>query len=376
MFKKICYISTNRSEYAKIKVLLTMINSDIGYDLSFIAGGTLLNKRYGSPIKDIISDGINVSDVIDCLFEGDTPQIMIKEMSMQMYEAVNLVSSIKPDLGIVVGDRFDALPNAIVFSLLGIPVAHVQGGEVSGTIDNVIRDAITKLSHLHFVATETAAKRIEALGEDAAHIHTVGCPSIDFIKNLELPKDVDMDMLQPYCKKIINLEKDDKYMLVLVHPNICDPDEIDIDVIFDAINCFPNKKVVFYPNNDPFHEKIVSKISSNEDIYKFKHLPMDVFLMLLSNASCLIGNSSSGIREAGIFGIPVVDIGTRQERRERGRNVINVSCKYQSIQKVISYQMTQRYPKESIYGDGSASKRIIDILKSYKYLNYKNVRMP
>lgn len=375
MFKKICYITSYRSDYAKVKPLISALSSDPYFDLKIIAAGSHPLKRYGYTIADLFEDGIQVDKVIDHFIDGSSLPTMIKTSALLLYELAGIIDEMSLDLGLIVGDRFDILPAAYALSLMNIPVAHIQGGETTGTIDDMIRNVITKFSHIHFAATSKSRQNIIELGEDSKHVYHVGCPSIDYITNLPNKEDVDNSILQRFCKTKINLSRSDKYFMVLVHPNVVDKNDIDVNELFTSLDLFHNKKIVFYPNSDPFNQEIIEYISKRDDYIKFKHIPMDCFMMLLENAACMIGNSSSGIREAGLFGVPVIDIGSRQEGRERGSNVINVPCKSENIVAAITKVKDIKLEINSVYGNGTATDQIIEVLKSYTTFCYKNVRM-
>lgn len=373
MFKKICFFTANRSDYSKVRTFIGEINSDSYFDLTTIVGGTHFNSRYGNSVGDLIDDGISVDYKVDCLMDNDSVFSMTKTSALQIYEITNILERNDFDLGVVVGDRYDILPAAYAFSLCNIPVAHIQGGEKTGTIDDMIRDTITSLSHIHFVANNKARSRLISLGEDDSHVFVSGCPSIDYIKNANIPKDIDMNILSEYCKDPIDLSKSDDYFLVIVHPNVTEPDDISIDDIISAVDEFPNKKVFFYPNSDPFHQPIVNAIFKRKDFIKFKHLSTLCFLMILSNCKCLIGNSSAGIRESCLFGVPTINIGNRQRGRDSGENVVDCSCKKEDIVLSIKSITNDRFKSCSLYGDGNSAEKMIKTLKSYRFLEYKNI---
>jgi len=373
MFKKICFFTANRSDYAKVRTFIVQINSDPDFDLTTIVGGTHFNDRYGNTVSDLLDDNISVDHKIDCLMDDDSIFSMTKTSALQIYEMANILEEKRFDLGIVVGDRYDMLPAAYAFSLCNIPIVHIQGGEKTGTIDDLIRDVITKFSHIHFVANEEAKLRLISLGEEEGHIYNTGCPSIDYIKDIDIPKDIDIDLLSPYCKDDINLSRDDDYFLIMTHPNVTDPQDVNINEIIEAVDKFPNKKVFFYPNSDPFHQPIVSAIYKRKDFIKCKHVSTRCFLMILSNCKCLIGNSSAGIRESSLFGVPTVNIGNRQDGRTSGRNVIDCRRRSKDIVDSISKIMDRDFESFSLYGDGNSSGQMVEVLKSYKSLSYKNI---
>jgi len=375
ILQKICYVTANRSDYAKVKYLLNIFSSMKDVELRIVATGSMLNERYGYPYRDIEKDGFCVNYRVNCLFDDDSPSGILKSMAMQLYEMSLIFEDFKPDIVILVGDRYDILPAATACLMHNIPIAHIQGGEKTGTIDDTIRDVITKMSHLHFVATKEAKERVIKIGENENKVFDVGCPSIDYIMSLDIPDDIDLTNLMPYCKNKISLSKKDKYFIIMIHPNVTDKDDINFDNILSSLDEFQNPKIVFYPNNDPLNYSIVSKINRRNDIIKFKHIPMSVFMMLLKNCACLIGNSSCGIRESCYFGVPTINIGKRQNGREHGKNVIDLSCDKRLITEAIKKQLVSSYEPEFIYGDGNSSKRILNILTGITSINYKNVRM-
>jgi UDP-hydrolysing UDP-N-acetyl-D-glucosamine 2-epimerase len=372
-FKKILYITSNRSDYAKVKKLLKDINEDSDFELYVVATSAQIKGRFGSGVKELEDDGLNIYKKIDCMIEGDSRLSMLKSSALEMYELTNIIENLKPDIGIIVGDRYDILTSVYVLSLMNIPIAHIQGGEITGTIDDVIRDVITKFSHIHFVSNEDAKDRVVSLCEDEKNVYNVGCPSFDYIKNLDIPDYVDYNLLLPFCKDVIDLKNSDDYFIVMVHPNVAIEEDVDMKVITEALDAFDNKKIVFYPNTDPFHQNIVNVINRRKDYIKFKHVSMECFMMLLKNCKMMIGNSSSGIRETCFFGVPTINIGKRQEGRLNGENVTHVPCEKDAIINAIKCSYDKKFSPEYIYGDGNASEKIIEILKSYEGLKYKNI---
>ena len=375
LFKKICIILTNRSEYAKVKSVLFRLREDKEFDLKILVGGSLANKRYGNAVQEITKDGFSISGVIKTIVDGDGVLDVIKSSGLQMYEEGLFFDSYKPDIAIIIGDRWEVVPLVFVLSMYCIPIAHLQGGEKSGTIDDVFRNVITKYSHIHFTANELCRKEVINLNECPDHVYSIGCPSLDIIKNIDVGDDVDLNKIQEYIKDPFTLSKKDKYFMVMVHPNVTIRSDIDIKIILKTLLRFPNKKIWFYPNEDPFHETITSAITRNREIIKFSHIDMNSFIMLMAHCSCFIGNSSAGIRETASFGVPTINIGDRQIGRERNENTIDVRCDENEIYRAVYNSIGKKYPCKNIYGDGKSSDRIINIIKSYKKLNYKNINI-
>tara|TARA_Y100000310_G_C20574596_1_gene759815 strand:+ start:40 stop:1164 length:1125 start_codon:yes stop_codon:yes gene_type:complete len=371
--KKCCYVVANRSDYAKAKYLLQQLDRSPDFDLRIIITGSFVNPKYGRGEDDLLLDRLQPWRKIVNNLDDDSVASMVKSSALHLLELSSAIAEEHFDFGLVVGDRFDALPTAYAFSLLNIPTVHIQGGERTGTIDDLIRDIITKMSHIHLVANDDAKKELLRLGEDPNYIYVTGCPSVDYIKSVDVADDVDMRILRPYCKVDFSLSKEDEYFLVMIHPNVVDPEDVNIKEIFAALDMFSNTKVVFYPNNDPFHQDLVTAISKRSDYIKFKHLPMDVFIMLMAHCKCVIGNSSAGIREASLFGSPVVNIGRRQHGRKHGANVLTANCQKESIVAAINEVKDKTFEQFSLYGDGDATSKIIDILRSCESITYKNI---
>lgn len=374
IFRKIVFVTANRSDYAKVRPFIKLLSSDTRFELNVFATGTMSAEDYGTPVQDIISDGITPALDVYC-GSGDTLPKMVKSIGLAMIDLASYISRIKPDCGIVVGDRWDILPAAVSLSMMNIPVIHIQGGEISGTVDNLVRDVITKLSHVHFTATDQARDRVVSMGESSDNVFNTGCPSIDFINSVDVGGDVRIDMLKPYIKDPCSLSVEDKYIMVALHPNVTDPEDVDAEVVYKALSRMPNKKVWFYPNNDPFNRNIVKVIRRHHnDVIKFSHISMESFIMLMAHSGCIVGNSSSGIRESASVGIYAVNIGKRQDGRERNANVVDIDCNEGDVFEAVNWSIGRKYLGQNLYGDGNSSKKMIDILAGYKSLNYKNVR--
>jgi len=372
MFRKISFPICNRSEYSKVKYLIKKMNLDTYFDVRAVVSGSLHSDKFGQAVNDVISDGITVDEIPPCLIISDSIAGSIRTMGLQSMEFAGYYDINKFDLAIVVGDRWDIMSAVIPLSMFNIPIAHVQGGEISGTIDDVIRNVITKYSHLHFVSNNVCMDRVVNMNEDSQYVYDVGCPSIDSILSWDFGSDIDMNMLLPHMKDPVSICKKDDYFIIMIHPNVVDRNDINVNNVAKAIDEFPNKKIWFYPNNDPYNESIISCIRRRNDI-KFKHLPMRCFAMLMKHARCIVGNSSAGIRESASFGIPAVNIGSRQQGRDRNTNVIDSDSSTESIVYSISQALNIQCDYRNIYGDGRASDKMIDILKSIKSIKYKNI---
>lgn len=337
----------------------------------FVAGSHLLTN-YGRTIEEIEKDGFKVDYQIHSEFEGRIPVTMAKSAGVTLAEFATAFHNFRPDIVVIHGDRFEALSAAVAASMLNIFVAHIQGGEVTGTIDEHFRHAITKLSHIHFPSTEKAKERIIKLGEPAEAVHAVGCPASDLL--IRMPR-LNFNQL---TKKIFPLVKKEgwkksfnrDYILVLYHPVTTEfpVAEKNIQEILEALRGFKNSLVVLWPNIDAGGEKVVLALKHferEEDgrVGIFPHFDIETYINLMRHAQVMVGNSSSGIREACYFGTPVVDIGTRQDGRERSHNVITVGYNRREIAQAIKRQIKHGpYQPVYLYGNGRAGERIAEIL--------------
>ena len=345
---------------------MELIKKDPVFDYKLIVTGISLLKEYGEDIKVIKRDGFKIAHVIP-MFKKNAPDSgaeMTRALSRVISGLADLFEKIKPDLiftGFDIGANFSA---ALVGAHMNIPVAHVQGGEITGSIDESIRHAASKFSHIHFPATKDAALRLIKMGEDKKFIFTVGCPSIDAL--VQAPK-----MSKEEISKILKLDHKKPYALVVQHPVTTELKKsgFQIKQTIEAVKELALQAVVLFSNNDAGTKKIVSFIKKSNMNY-IKSLPSEVYANVLHNCSVLVGNSSSGIHEAATFHVPVVNIGTRQQGRQRPKNVIDVACKKEDIKKAIKKALYDKNFKKIIlkaknpYGDGHSSERIVKILKN------------
>ncbi|MCD6297127.1 MAG: UDP-N-acetylglucosamine 2-epimerase (hydrolyzing), partial [Deltaproteobacteria bacterium] len=277
--------------------------------------------------------------------------------------------NLKPDVVITVADRFETMATAVAASYMNIPLAHTQGGEVTGSIDESVRHAVTKLSHLHFAATERAKEYIIRMGEDPATVHCTGCPAIDVIANIDLslPKDIFVRYMGVGPK----IDPEKPYIVVLQHPVTTEWNQglQQINETLSAVEAIGMQTVWLWPNVDAGSDKVSKGLRMFRErkrpdyIHFYRNFAVEDYARLINNAACLVGNSSSGLREGSFMGTPVVDIGNRQANREHGKNVVHVDYDAESIEKAVRGQMENgRYEGSTLFGDGSAGKKIAKIL--------------
>ena len=379
--KKICVVINNRANYARIQSFLIHANKSKKVELKIILAGSSHLFKYGD-ISDIVKkDKLKISLKLHTVVEGNDPSCMVKTTSNLMNELTTAFENIKPDIVVVIADRHENLAVAIAASYMNITLAHIQGGEVTGSIDETVRHAITKLSHIHFPSTSRAKKFLLNLGERKNTIFKTGCPSLDIIRKSNKKIDRKFHYRNSYVGTKINFFKD--YIVCLMHPVTTEfkENKIYIKELIESIRLLRQKIqiVILWPNVDSgtdFISKSIRMLLSEKkknNIAAYKNFSPEDYIKLIFNSKCLVGNSSSGIRESSYLGLPSVNIGSRQINRERGLNVIDVRNNSKEILSAVLTQLKiKRYPKSFLYGDGYAGKRILTYLLSKK-INKKKV---
>ena len=359
--KNICVSLTNRTNYSKLKPVLLLLREFDEVDIHIVLSSTILLDRYGNGYQDLVKDGFDIDFKIDCTLLNDSHAAMAKTVGLSIVEHSSYFQRRQPDLLIIVGDRFDMLAPAVAASMMNIPIAHIQGGESSGTIDNVIRDVITRFASLHFVATEKSAKNLTMYGVDPSKVFDYGCPAVEYVSQIDVGANFDPLRLAKSFKRQINIGPHDKYYLVMIHPDTTNRNDVSMDILLDTIASFNTKAFVFYPNVDANNSEIVSSISkykSYDDFYMIRHMPLEGFIHALAHCSCMISNSSSGIREAASFGIPVVNVGSRQVGRERNSNVYDIGNDCGKLKRIIKRVEGKHYGTSNIYFKPNCSVNI------------------
>ncbi len=349
--------------------MLNAIQDSPTLELTVVATGMHLMPEFGLTIREIINDDFSVQPV-DAIFERDDKESMATFVGQLITKLVKAVSDIQPDILLIFGDRPEMLGASIVGAYLTIPVAHIHGGDLSSTVDGQVRHAITKLSHIHFPATKKSADRILRMGEEAWRVHQVGSPAIDTILNATL---LDRERLATKY----DLDFAEPFLLVVQHPVTieCDDAARQIKETLEAVSDLKKQAIIVYSNADVGGRSMIDLIRAYENnlLFRiFQSLPRIEYLSLLKHASVIVGNSSSGLIEAPSFRVPCVNIGTRQDERERTANVIDARYNKQDITTAInkalydSQFLEQVQKSESPYGDGSSSKRITHVLSAVR----------
>lgn len=370
--KKIAVVITSRASYARVKSVLRCLQKKDEAELIVIGAASLLLEKYGEAVRIIEEDGIPVKEKVYMVLEGENPTTMVKTVGIGIIELATIFDNQRPDVAITIADRFETMATAIAASYLNIPVAHIQGGEITGSIDERVRHAVTKLSSLHFVANEHAARRVKMMGEDPQFIFTTGCPSIDLA--IEVMKDTSLN-IEFYSKyrgvgTPVDINKD--FIVVIQHPDTTEYDSAfeQMKETLEAIHELRIPTILFWPNMDAGSDKVSKAIRvfresyTPDFIYFLKNMDPENFLRLLIHSKCIVGNSSVGIRECSFLGVPAVNIGPRQNGRERAGNVIDVNYNKQEIIKAVEthFKNASKYESSLLYGDGKAGERIAVIL--------------
>jgi len=368
--RRVCVVVGSRANYSSIKSAMSAIASHPDLQLQLVAGASALLDRYGTVLDLIEADGFQADERVFMLIEGETPATMAKSAGLGLIELPTTFERLQPDVVITVGDRFETIATALAATYMNIPLAHTMGGEVSGNIDESIRHAVTKFAHLHFPACEEAAQRIVRLGEDPSTVHLVGCPRMDLVADvLREPQDGLENLLALGVGGTFDLER--PFLLVSQHAVTTEygDGERQIALTLRAVQEIGLPAIVLWPNADAGSEDIargIRKFREHEDdsqLHFFKNLPTETYVRLLQRSACIVGNSSSAIREGSFVGTPAVNIGTRQRDRQQGSNVVDAGHDRNEIGAAIQSQVDHGpYEPEAIYGDGHAGERIASIL--------------
>ena len=365
----------SRANYSSIKSAMSAIKKHPNLELQLVVGASAILERYGTVVKLIEKDGFSPDAYVHMLIEGETPATMAKSTGLGLLELPTIFEILRPDIVLTVGDRFETMATTLAAAYMNIPVAHTMGGEVSGTIDESIRHAVTKFAHIHFPACNGAKERIIRLGELPQHVHMVGCPRIDLISDIlnSSKQLINDELFETGVGNKFNL--DEPFVLVSQHPVTTEygVGEQQILQTLEAVKSLNLPAIILWPNADAGSDDISRGIRKwrekglDDLMHFFKNLPISSYVRLMEKTSCLIGNSSSGIREGAFIGTPVVNVGTRQNKRDRGSNVMNVGHDRLEIREAIKAQIAHgRYSMDPIYGDGMAGKRIAEILATEK----------
>lgn len=370
--RKILVVTGTRAEYGLLYWTMKEIQEDKDLQLQIIVTGNHLVKEYGYTVEQIKKDGFAIDDEIDMIISSEKKSSIVKSMGIEIIQMAQCFDRLKPDILLILGDRYETFAAATCAMMMNIPIAHMNGGEsTEGLVDEQIRHAITKMAHIHFSGAEYYKERIIRMGEEPYRVYNVGQAGIENIKRLKL---LDREQL----KEELKVELNKNTFLITYHPVTLDIESLNqqIDNLLESINKFDANYIFTYPNSDFGSKIIISKImkfaEQNSNAVIFNSLGQKRYLSLLKYADIMIGNSSSGIIESPTFKIPVINIGDRQKGRIKNKNIIDTGYSIEEIYNGIFMALyDNQFRKElnnidNIYGDGTTSKQIVHILKRIK----------
>jgi len=371
--RKICVFVGGRANYSSIKSVMSAVKAHPKLELQVVLGASAILDRFGK-VEDLIrKDGFEPNFTFHNIIEGETPATMAKSTGLGLMDASMIFNNLKPDMLVVVGDRFEMMSVTLAAAYMNIRIVHTMGGEVTGTIDESIRHAITKFAHIHFPANEDSRQRIIKMGEDEKYVFNVGCPRTDLVSD-ELKNDsyeALKDLFKTYGGVGREFDIKQPYLLVSQHSVTTEfgSNRWQIEQTLKALEGLAIPVIMLWPNADAGGDDISKGIrtyrekNNPEWLHLFKNLPTHIYIHLMNTTSCLVGNSSSGVREGAFIGTPVVNIGTRQNKRLRTNNVEQVGYESHEILVGIKKQLAHgKYESSDIYGDGKAGVQIAEIL--------------
>lgn len=377
--RKICVVITARASYSRIKTVLTAIHTHPMLSLQIVVTGSALVDKFGDVLPHLEAEQLPVSAVISNLLDVAHITASAKTTGLGIIELATFFANNRPDAVVTIADRFETIATAIAAVNMNIPLIHIQGGEVTGNIDDRIRNSVSQLADLHFVATRTARERLIGMGLAPHQVHCCGCPSIDLVLQHQT---VDFDPYETYggVGRRFNLNR--PYLMVLQHSVTTEPghSKWQIEQTLYALAELNVPSIWFWPNADPGTAGTAQGIRTFREeyaglpFYFFKHMESAHFIQLLKNCACFVGNSSVGIRECSALGIPAVNIGSRQNGRERGPNVLDCAPQKEVIMAAVRKQLAHGpYIPVGLYGSGDAGQRIAGHLATIPFILKKHI---
>jgi UDP-hydrolysing UDP-N-acetyl-D-glucosamine 2-epimerase len=370
--RKVCIVVGSRANYSSIKSVMRAVKAHPDLKLQLVVAASALLDRFGSVVDVIERDGFVADARVTMIVEGETPATMAKSTGLGLLELPTMFELLKPDVNITVGDRFETMATAVASAYMNIPLAHTMGGEITGTIDESIRHAITKLSHVHFPANRQAGDRIVRMGENPDAVHVVGCPRIDMVAEVVRNGSAALDAEFLDREGVGgHIEVDRPFLLVSQHPVTTEygQGERQITETLMALQDLRMPTIMLWPNVDAGSEDVSRGMRKFREKHRpeyirfYKNFPVETFIRLMKSAAVLVGNSSAPIREGAFLGTPAVNIGSRQQGRDRGPNVIDVPNERAAIVDAVRRQIAHGpYGADHLYGDGEAGARVADVI--------------
>ena len=371
MTRKVCVVVTARPSYSRIRTALQAIDDHGDLELQLVVAASALLDRYGNAHEVMERDGFRIDRRVYMIVEGENPVTSAKSTGIGLTELATVLDNLSPDIVVTIADRYETIATAIAASYMNLPLVHIQGGEVTGSIDEKVRHAITKLADYHFVSTRMAAERVHKMGEQQDRIYKTGCPSIDLaLRAIEASQEIP-DPIERYGGVGDHVDLNEPYIVVLQHPVTTEYQESrgHVEETLYAVKDSGVPALWLWPNVDAGSDGTSKGIRAFRERYPlphihfFKNLPPEVFIRVLHNSSGIVGNSSVAIRECEALGVPAVNIGSRQSGRERGDNVVDVWYDREQIADAIRDMVKRGHTQtRHIYGDGTAGQQIADLL--------------
>lgn len=372
MPRKVCVVVTARPSYARIRTALDAIRAHPDLELQLVVAASALLERYGNAVDVIEGEGFKVDRQVYMILEGENLVTAAKSTGLGLAELATVFDNLKPDVVVTVADRFETMATAVAASYMNIPLVHVQGGEVTGSIDEKVRHAVTKLADLHLVSSERAAERVIKMGEDPAQVVVTGCPSIDLARQaVESEPRSPAEVVGTYGGVGADLDLSQGYIVVMQHPVTTEYDlaRAHVSETLAVVRDRPYPTLWFWPNVDAGSDHTSKAIRSFREqhplpnVHFYKNMkPLD-FLSVLINSKGIVGNSSVAIRECSYLGVPAVNIGSRQRGRDRAANVIDVDYDQTAIASAVETCLANgKHPSDPLYGDGTAGQKIAEAI--------------
>jgi UDP-hydrolysing UDP-N-acetyl-D-glucosamine 2-epimerase len=370
--RKVCVVITARPSYARIRTALAAIRDHQDLELQLVVAASALLERYGNAAKVIEREGFKIDRSVYMVLEGESLVASAKTTGLGLSELATVFNDLKPDMVVSIADRYETIATSIAAAYMNIPLVHVQGGEVTGSIDEKTRHANTKLADIHLVSCEMAQHRVIKMGENPEKVFVTGCPSIDLAKQALSDDRGDVaGLIAKYTGVGAPVDLSKPYMVVMQHPvtTAHEAARSHMQITLEAVHASGHQALWFWPNVDAGSDGTSGAIRSFRELHPamnahfYKNMsPMD-FLSLLINSKGIVGNSSVAIRECSYLGVPAINIGSRQNRRDRGRNVIDTAHDKQDILQAIAAMWAGgKTGTDTVYGNGNAGKNIADVL--------------
>jgi UDP-hydrolysing UDP-N-acetyl-D-glucosamine 2-epimerase len=381
--RKICVALVDRANYGRMRPVMHAIRKHPDLTLQTVCAGTMVLERFGKAVDIVEKDGFEISGRVYVEVEGSVPVTMAKSLGFATIEFASEFQRLQPDVVLLIGDRYECLAAAQAAAYQNICLAHIQGGEISGSIDECARHAISKFAHFHFPSTARSAEFLVRMGENPATVFNVGCPVGDYIRDLdtELPPDI-------FARRGVGhaVDPDQPFFLAIFHPVTTEfgDEGNQVGQLLTALDAIAHPTVWLWPNIDAGSDHVSKRLrgyrerhGDNRWLHLLKNLPPELFQKALKKARCAIGNSSSFVRDSTFSGTPVVLVGDRQEGRELGANTITVECRAAAIREAVQRQCAHgRYESLTLYGDGHASERIAKHLATVTPYVQKRLHYP